>query len=75
MAEELDFTDELVKAIKATPFVPFTLVMASGDRYEVTDPINIAFGGDLIFLIRPRQGSAHLRLYNLSSIEMHEPAH
>ena len=76
MAEELNFEDELIRAIKADPFVPFTVVMCSGDRYEVTDPLQIAFGSDVVFIFRPRSkgGSAYCRIYNVSSIEIAEPA-
>ena len=76
MAEELNFEDELRRLRYADPFVPFTVEMASGDRYEVNDPDTFAFGNDLIFIFRARSkgGSAYCRIYNVSSIEITEPA-
>jgi hypothetical protein len=76
MAEELSFEDELIRAVNADPFIPFTVVMCSGDRYEVTSPMQIALGSDLLFIFRAKSkgGSAYCRIYNVSSIELAEPA-
>ena len=76
MAEELNFEDELTRAVEADPFIPFTVVMCSGDRYEVTSPRQIAFGSDVVFIFRPKSkgGSAYCRIYNVSSVEIAEPA-
>jgi hypothetical protein len=76
MAEDLSFEEELTRACEADPFVPFTVVMCSGDRYEVTSPRQIAFGSDIVFIFRARSkgGSAYCRIYNISSIEIAEPA-
>ena len=76
MAEELHFGEELDRLSNAERFVPFTVVMASGDRYDVTDPNLIAFGSDVVFIFRPKSkgGSAYCRIYNISSIEITEPA-
>ena len=74
MAEDLNFEDELARLVDARPFVPFTVVMASGDRYEVDDPHLVAFGNDMIFIFRSKAkgGSAYCRIYNVSSIEVGE---
>jgi hypothetical protein len=76
MVEELSFEEELTRAVNADPFVPFTVVMCSGDRYEVTNPMQIAFGSDVLFIFRGKSkgGSAYCRIYNVSSIELAEPA-
>lgn len=74
MAEELNFEEELSRLRNANPFVPFTVVMASGDRYEVNDPNIIAFGNDMLFIFRSKAkgGSAYCRIYNVSSVEISE---
>ncbi len=76
LPEDLNFEEELDRLSNAEPFVPFTVVMASGDRYEVTNPNLIAFGSDIVFIFRPKSkgGSAYCRIYNISSIEITEPA-
>ena len=76
MAEELNFEDELTRLLKVDPFVPFTVFMCGGDRYEVTSPMQIAFGSDILFIFRAKAkgGSAYCRFYNVSSIELAEPA-
>jgi hypothetical protein len=75
MSQELNFEDELSRLRNAKPFVPFTVMMASGDRYEVDNPDLIAFGNDVVFIARSREkgGSAYCRIYNVSSIEVGEP--
>ena len=40
----------------AKPFRPFKLVMTSGDRYQISDPDQIAFGGDTVVIARPATG-------------------
>jgi hypothetical protein len=75
MPEEFNFDEEIDRAVNADPFAPFTIVTACGDRYEVSHPNLIAFGGDVIMLLRPRVGSIRLRSYNVTALEIHESAH
>ncbi len=74
MSEEISVREELYKYLDVKPFSRFTIVMASGDRYEVTDPHQVAVGQTVIIVI-PR-GSTHSLLRNnqISSIDVHESA-
>lgn len=74
MPEELNFEDELNKTLDAEPFVPFTIVTASGDRYDVPSKRWVAFANAVVIVLRPRLGSVTIRLYNIVAIEVHEPA-
>ena len=73
MSEDVNIKDEILKYMDAEPFHPFTIVMTSGDRYEVTEPHQIAVGQSVIVVL-PR-GSTHslLRQNQISSIDVHEP--
>ncbi|HRK30766.1 MAG TPA: hypothetical protein PLD59_06775 [Tepidisphaeraceae bacterium] len=74
--EQLDFEEELSKAQFAQPFVPFTIVTASGDRYHVPSPHWIAFGEDVVIVLRPEwvllrfsfTTSLQLRLMNVLDV-------
>lgn len=72
--EQLDFDEELRRLATANPFVPFTVVTASGDRYDVPNSLWIAIGSDAVLVMRPRMGSATIRLYNIVALEAHESA-
>ena len=74
MAEAMNFEDELDRAVNADPFIPFTIVTASGDRYDVPTSNWIAFGGDVVVVLRPKIGSARIRSYNIVAIELHDAA-
>ena len=74
MAEEMNFEEELDRAVNAHPFVPFTIVTAGGERYDVPTSAWIAYEGDVVLLLRPKIGSVRIRSYNIVSLEFHEPA-
>jgi hypothetical protein len=44
MAEELSFETELLTWVNREPFEPFTLVVASGDRFEINDDVQVSVG-------------------------------
>jgi hypothetical protein len=75
MAEELNIRDEIKRARKREPFIPFKLVMTSGDRYEVKDPDSIAIGESIIVILPPRSVSVHLRMNQVITLEEFEAAH
>jgi hypothetical protein len=74
MAEELNFDEEIVKLLDADPFVPFVIIVASGDRYEVNDPHRVAIGGILIVVVEPREGICTLRKSQVVSVEQRQSA-
>ena len=52
------------------PFQPFRIIIASGDRYEVTDPRMIAIGESQLFYCFPRSDQvAYIRLNQLAAVE------
>jgi hypothetical protein len=62
---------ELKRAMLARPFVPFTLVMRDGRRFEITDRGRIAYVDDLIF-VRQAHGWEYprLRMHDLAAVEL-----
>jgi len=72
--ETVDFYDEIQRLIRAEPFVPFTIVMSSGTRYDVRDRFTCA-GGKSTFTVYPLEGGHFFfPYYQISSIEVLEPA-
>lgn len=52
------------------PFVPFDIIITSGDRYHVIDPHLVALGESTVFYCYPRSDKwAWLRLNQITSIE------
>jgi hypothetical protein len=72
--EEIRFLDELRRYYNASPFVPFDIVTASSDKYEIRDRANIAFGADCCVVVLPRTGICVVRSNQISAIHVHEPA-
>ncbi|HEX4796772.1 MAG TPA: hypothetical protein VH370_23470 [Humisphaera sp.] len=60
MSEEsgpIDFEDKLRRYRRAETFMPFEIVLSTGDRYKVTDRFRFAMGGDTVLVLQPRVGS------------------
>jgi hypothetical protein len=75
MAERINLRDELDKLVDSDPFVPFEIIMTSGDRYKIGNPRLLAFGHDIILVIPPRRGGhSVLRFNQVSSINVLEPS-
>jgi hypothetical protein len=73
MVEDIDIRGELVRLRDQEPFEPFTLVMASGDRYKVSGPDEIALAQHVITIVPHRRiGHSSLRFNQLSSIDAYE---
>lgn len=64
---------ELRRALLAKPFVPFTLVMTDGERYEIARQFACGYAGDLIYIRLPGR-SLRARLHNVSAVEVHHVA-
>jgi len=69
MAEEINLRDEIITLLDREPFMPFRIVMASGDKYEVTDPHRLALGQNLMILLPPRSTHVMMRLNQVSAVE------
>ena len=71
MASEDVTTIDTIRDLKnRDPFVPFQIVMTSGDRYRIEDPDALAIGGSQLFYY-PRQPGAgvHLRMTQIAVVE------
>jgi hypothetical protein len=71
MANEEVSTLDTVRDLKnQEPFVPFWIVMTSGDRYLIEDPDALAIGSSQMFYYpRPPGGGIHLRTSQVAAIE------
>jgi hypothetical protein len=69
MSEQVRFGDELQKLIKGDPFIPFSLIFSSGDRYTVSDP-GMAFSNDeVVIIFQPKTGSSYFRKNQIVGFE------
>jgi hypothetical protein len=68
MSEQIGLRGELIKLLDGDPFVPFHIVMSSGDRYMVTDPHSVAVGRDVIIVLPPRGVSCTLRFNHVNAL-------
>jgi hypothetical protein len=74
MAENLRFDDELNDLLDRDPFVPFSIVVASGDRYKVTGPRQVAMGENVIVICPPKSTVVFFRKNQIVGVEVEEPA-
>jgi hypothetical protein len=72
--EQIRFLDELRRHSTTDPFVSFDIVTSSGDKYEVRERLQIAFGVDACVVVLPRTGIRVIRSNQISAIHVHEPA-
>jgi hypothetical protein len=73
MSEEINLKDEIVRLLDREPFVPFVVVLTSGDCYEVTDPHSLALGQNVLIIVPPRSAHVFMRWNQVSSVEVKEP--
>ena len=70
MAEKEESTrDMIIHLRRREPFLPFRIVMASGDRYVIDEPDPLAVANSQLHYY-PRSGMGiHLRLNQISAVE------
>lgn len=70
MAEKEETALDTIRHLKRQePFVPFRIVMTSGDRYLIEDPLALAIATSQLHYY-PRAGMGiHLRMNQISGIE------
>ena len=70
MAEREETTLDTIRHLKRhEPFVPFRIIMTSGDRYLIEDPDALAIATSQLHYY-PRSGlGIHLRLNQIASVE------
>jgi hypothetical protein len=70
MAEEISIISELHRVLERRPFLPFTIVMSSGERYDVNGLHQVAVGQNVVILLRPGENSIYMRANQISSLEI-----
>jgi hypothetical protein len=69
MPEDLNTVDTIRDLKNRDPFVPFVVVMSSGDRYLIEDPDALAIGTQQLFYY-PRTGiGVHMRANQVAAVE------
>lgn len=72
--ERISFDDELKKLARALPFIPFEILTTGGERYEITDNIEIAVGYSTVVVVLPKTGVQMIRKNQIVAVHSHEPA-
>lgn len=63
--------ETLKDLVERRPFVPFTVVLSSGDRHEVRYPATLSVGKQLAILIDPESDRHHdLRVAQIVDLEV-----
>jgi hypothetical protein len=69
VAEEESTLDTIRDLKRREPYLPFNIVMASGDRYVIEDPDALAIGTSQLHYY-PRTGMGiHLRFNQITAVE------
>ncbi len=71
--EQINFEDELGRYARAVPFVPFEIITASGDKYEVRESLQLAVGNTAIVLVLPKTGIQVIRKNQITAVHVLEP--
>jgi hypothetical protein len=74
-AEDITSLDTIRDLKKREPFVPFMVVMTSGDRFVIENPDALAIGSSQLHYYLPRSDRAvHMRLSQIATVEEQEPS-
>jgi hypothetical protein len=73
MSETFDFEKDIDKLLERSSFVPFEIVLSSGDRYEVADPRWVAMGGNVVVVVHPQAGLSFFRKSQIVAVNVREP--
>ena len=66
---------EIVELINREPFVPFRIVLTSGDRFQVDNPNLVALGQSVLHLMFPKSDRyTVIRFNQIAATEVLEPA-
>ena len=71
--EEIDFEGELRHYWRREPFTPIEIVTTSGDRYQINDPGQMAFGSNTIVIALRKTGIQLVRKHQIVAVHVHEP--
>jgi hypothetical protein len=69
-SEEESTLDTILDYKRKDPFVPFRIVMTSGDKYLIENPDSLAIGSSQLHYDPPRSDrGVHVRLNQIASVE------
>jgi hypothetical protein len=72
LAEHEETTSlDTIRELKArSPFIPFRIVLTSGDRYLIENPDALAIGSSQLHYYLPRSDKAiHMRMNQIAAVE------
>ena len=76
MAEKDETTLDTIKQLRRNdPFTPFSIVMASGDRYRIDNPDALAIAASQVHYYPSSGMGIHLRLSQISAVEEEPDRH
>lgn len=68
--------EDILEKLSREPFVPFRIILTSGQGYDVPDPALVALGESIMHVFFSKSDRyATLRVNQITSVEMLEPAH
>lgn len=65
---------EIQRALTATPFVPFAVVLSDGNRYEVRHPENAMLTESGFYIHLGGDETVRLALLHITQVLIHEPS-
>jgi hypothetical protein len=74
MSEAINFNDEIDRLLDRDPFVPFKIILTSGDRYEITGPRQVAMGDNVVVVVPSKSTHSFFRKNQIVGVEVAEPA-
>jgi hypothetical protein len=74
VAEDISIFEEIKAALERRPFIPFTIVTTSGDRYEITGLHQVAVARLVVIILPPDSTSIYLQTNQIVAVEIAAPA-
>jgi hypothetical protein len=72
-SDDINILDEIKHLLTRQPFIGFTIVMSSGDRYDISERHQVAVGQAGIVVVPPEKTHSVLRANQIVSIDVNEP--
>ena len=51
----MDFESEFQRVVDADPFLPFDIVVTSGDRFHIADKDQLSIGANFVMIFLPKK--------------------
>jgi hypothetical protein len=67
-SEEVSTLGEVEHLAQRDPFVPFTIIMGSGERYDIQEHDTVTVGKSVVMVTRHREGHFLLRQNHISEV-------